>query len=66
MAQQFDMRSDRIAYVGDTNTDMKTAVQAGFYAIGVTWGFRPETELREFGADQVVATSMELETLLLS
>ncbi|MBU6173779.1 MAG: HAD family hydrolase [Planctomycetes bacterium] len=66
MAQQFDVGSDRIAYVGDTNTDMKTAVQAGFYAIGVTWGFRPETELREFGADQVVATAMELETLLLS
>jgi len=48
--------SDRIAYVGDTNTDMKTAVSAGFFAMGVTWGFRTERELIESGADAVYST----------
>lgn len=48
IASQLGIRSERMAYVGDTNTDMKTAVEAGFHAIGVTWGFRPESELREW------------------
>jgi phosphoglycolate phosphatase len=37
-------------YLGDTCTDMRTAVNAGFYPIGATWGFRPAEELLESGA----------------
>ncbi|HEY9594234.1 MAG TPA: HAD family hydrolase, partial [Spirochaetia bacterium] len=29
-------------YLGDTNTDMKTARAAGMFAVGVLWGFRTE------------------------
>jgi phosphoglycolate phosphatase len=65
MAEQWEVDSNRIAYVGDTNTDMKTAVGAGFFAIGVTWGFRPESELREHGAMQLVHSARELQELLL-
>ena len=39
-----------IAFMGDTRTDMETANNAGMLPIGVTWGFRPESELVEFGA----------------
>jgi phosphoglycolate phosphatase len=42
--------ADRIAYVGDTNTDMKTAVSAGLFAMGVAWGFRTREELYQSGA----------------
>lgn len=66
MARNFGLQPGRIAYVGDTNTDMKTAVSAGFYAIGVTWGFRPETELREHGARVVAHAPSELKAILLS
>lgn len=52
--------SDRITYVGDTNTDMKTAVGAGFFAMGVAWGFRTERELTESGADAVYSTPGDL------
>lgn len=58
--------SNRIAYVGDTNTDMKTAVGGGLDAIGVTWGFRPESELREHGATTIVHTTDELGRILLA
>jgi phosphoglycolate phosphatase len=64
MAEQWEVDSNRIAYVGDTNTDMKTAVGAGFFAIGVTWGFRPESELREHGAMQLVHSARELQEFL--
>ena len=37
-------------YFGDTSTDMKTAVAAGVYPIGVLWGFRSRDELENSGA----------------
>jgi phosphoglycolate phosphatase len=44
-----------ILYVGDTGTDMKTAVNAGMFPLGVLWGFRPEAELREHGAKELIS-----------
>jgi len=66
MAETLQLHPDRIAYVGDTNTDMKTAANAGFFAIGVAWGFRPETELREYGARVVAHAPSDLKEILLS
>lgn len=66
MANQLGVPNDRIAYVGDTNTDMKTAVGAGFCAIGVTWGFRPESELVANGAQSICHTVQELQDRLLA
>lgn len=53
IAQHLGVSADRIAYVGDTNTDMKTAVAAGFFAMGVSWGFRTRAELYQSGARAV-------------
>lgn len=39
-----------VLYVGDTNVDMGTAVNAGMFPLGVLWGFRDEEELRQAGA----------------
>ena len=50
IVRSLGVASDRTAYVGDTNTDMKTAVAAGFYAMGVSWGFRTRDELFQSGA----------------
>ena len=33
-----------ILYLGDTNTDMRTAVAAGMYPVGALWGFRTAEE----------------------
>jgi phosphoglycolate phosphatase len=51
-------------YLGDTAVDMQTAVAAGFYPVGVLWGFRQEAELRENGARTVIAHPMDLVELL--
>lgn len=61
---QLQLPASHIAFVGDTSTDMQTAVNAGFQGVGVTWGFRPEAELREYGAEQIVHTTEELLAVL--
>ena len=51
-------------YVGDTNTDMATAVAAGMFPVGALWGFRTEKELRESGARALAARPQEILDLL--
>ena len=51
-------------YVGDTGVDMETGKRAGFYTVGVLWGFREEEELRESGADFIAQTPEEILKLL--
>ena len=47
-------------YVGDSGGDMKTAHNAGVFALGVSWGYRPEEELREAGCDALIHHPAEL------
>jgi phosphoglycolate phosphatase len=55
---------EEILYLGDTDVDMRTAVGAGMFPVGVTWGFRPEDELRASGAAVIIDHPMELLDLL--
>ena len=41
-------------YLGDTATDMHTAIGAGMYPVGALWGFREADELRQAGAETLV------------
>lgn len=43
-----------VLYVGDSGVDMETARRACVDSVGVTWGFRQVSELREFNATYVV------------
>lgn len=60
IAKSFGVQPEEVAYFGDTYVDMKTAVNAGFLPVGVTWGFRPESELRETGAKIIVHRPEEI------
>jgi phosphoglycolate phosphatase len=46
--------------VGDRHVDMEAARVHGLRAVGVTWGIGSESELREAGADVLVASPAEL------
>lgn len=47
-------------YLGDTNTDMRTARAAGMLPVGVLWGFRDRQELVESGAEMLLETPADL------
>lgn len=53
-----------VLYVGDSGVDMETARRACVDSVGVTWGFRPLKELREYHADNIVNRPVEILTLL--
>lgn len=56
---------EEVCFVGDTKTDMETAVRAGVEALGVSWGFREKEELIAHGAKHVFEDALALETYLL-
>ena len=60
VAAEVGVPAERWIYVGDSDVDMLTARAAGFYAVGVAWGFRGRDELVAAGADVVVETPGEI------
>jgi phosphoglycolate phosphatase len=60
IAKGLKTKPERFIFLGDTNTDMKTAVAAGMFPVGVLWGFRSQNELEESGANAVIHHPLEL------
>ncbi len=51
---------DEVVYLGDTKTDMQTAVNAGLTSVGCLYGFRDEAELKANGANYLIKEPLEL------
>ena len=53
-AKHFQAKPEECLYFGDTDTDMKTGLNAGMDAVAVTWGFRGREELEAFQPKYVI------------
>jgi phosphoglycolate phosphatase len=60
IAEQTNIPPAEFVYLGDTDTDMKTANAAGMLAVGAVWGFRTAKELTENGAKVLVRNPVEV------
>lgn len=60
IAKKIAVSAEDVAYFGDTAVDMETAINAGFLAVGVTWGFRPRSELINSGAQIIIDSPQEI------
>ena len=60
IADKIGLEPGRFLYLGDTATDMKTAVSAGMFPLGALWGFRTADELLDSGARELLAAPGEI------
>jgi phosphoglycolate phosphatase len=60
IAARFGLPPARVAYLGDSLVDMRTATAAGMVAVGAAWGFRTPRELTESGAAAVIDAPLDL------
>ena len=64
--EQLDSAIENTIFVGDADTDILTAKNAGLPSIGVLWGFRDREIIEEAGAEYIVENVKDLEKLLIS
>lgn len=60
IAEKLGLSPSTILYLGDTATDMRTAVAAGMHPVGALWGFRDAEELQTAGAEELAAQPLEV------
>lgn len=64
IADELGIPPERFIYLGDTNTDMQTAVAAGMFPAGALWGFRSAEELLANGSQVLLETPLDVLKLL--
>ena len=57
---EFNVPKERTVIVGDGTTDVRAGKAAGIITCSVTYGFRPEEELRKEGPDYIISVLADL------
>lgn len=52
--RQLGVAPERVAYVGDSVTDVRTALNAGVFCVTVTWGYGEASALKAEGAQVLI------------
>jgi phosphoglycolate phosphatase len=64
ISKKWNLSPEEIIFIGDSDIDMQTAVNANMFPVGVSWGYRTEEELKNSGAKVVINTPLELLSIL--
>ncbi len=64
--QALDVSAEQAVFVGDSDTDVLTAKNAGLTGVFVTWGFRDAVCLQRAGATRLASTPQELQSFILA
>ncbi|RKR09799.1 phosphoglycolate phosphatase [Flavobacterium sp. 90] len=64
ISKNWNLKTDEILFVGDSDIDILTATNAKMFPVGVSWGYRTEDELIATGAKLVINSPSELLQLL--
>ena len=60
LADRMKVEPCEILYIGDSDVDMKTAINAGMFPLGVTWGYRTESLIVKAGAEKIAHSPREI------
>lgn len=64
ISKSWNLKPEEILFVGDSDIDMQTAINANMFGVGVSWGYRTEEELIGSGAKVVINKPSELIEIL--
>jgi phosphoglycolate phosphatase len=64
IARRMNINPGEFIYLGDSATDMRTAVAANMYPVGALWGFRTAEELLVSGAKALIKDPVDLLQIL--
>ena len=64
ISKMLGVGQNEVMYIGDTDVDMMTGVNAKMKTVGVLWGFREKEELIEYGAEYIVSRPEEILEIL--
>ncbi len=64
IAKKLRIPPEQFLYLGDTSTDMKTAISSGMFPAGCLWGYRAADELLESGAKVLIDNPLDVLKLL--
>jgi phosphoglycolate phosphatase len=63
VAAELAVPIERVAYVGDSHTDVEAAQRAGAFAVAVTWGYQPRERLEAARPDAWAESPADLLSL---
>lgn len=58
--QKTEQKREDVVYIGDSCVDMETGLNAQVNTIGVSWGFRPRTELEAYQPDLIADSTADI------
>ena len=64
IADLMGLKTEEVLYVGDSDVDMRTGINAGMKTAGCLWGFRDRMTLIDAGADHILERPEDLLKLL--
>ena len=64
ISKNWNLKTEEILFVGDSDIDMQTATNANMFAVGVSWGYRTEDELIASGAKLMLNSPSDLMKIL--
>jgi phosphoglycolate phosphatase len=64
ISKNWNLNTEEIIFIGDSDIDMQTAINANMFPVGVSWGYRTKAELKASGAKVVLNNPLELIQIL--
>ena len=63
IARELGFTAQQTAFIGDSDVDIFTGINAGMMSVGCSWGYRGRDVLVQSGADVIIDSAKELEKI---
>lgn len=60
LLSELKVKKEDCLYIGDSEVDVKTAINAGVDLVAVDWGYRSKEQIKEAGAEVIVSAPVEI------